>query len=172
MRFGIRLHVIVRETEREAWEAAEGLISRLDGATIARAQQHFARMDSHGQSRMRSLNGGQKGSRETLEISPNLWAGVGLVRGGAGTRWWGTRRRWRPGCGSTPTSGSTPSSSAATRTWRSRTASPSGLPPARPAAGLAAARLGGSFFGPFGGGELIANHERPEFNRVPARVAG
>ena len=26
-----------------------------------------------------------KGSKENLEISPNLWAGVGLVRGGAGT---------------------------------------------------------------------------------------
>jgi alkanesulfonate monooxygenase len=26
-----------------------------------------------------------KGGRESLEISPNLWAGVGLVRGGAGT---------------------------------------------------------------------------------------
>ena len=31
---------------------------------------------------MKSLH---KGSRESLEISPNLWAGVGLVRGGAGT---------------------------------------------------------------------------------------
>jgi alkanesulfonate monooxygenase len=26
-----------------------------------------------------------RGSRDNLEISPNLWAGVGLVRGGAGT---------------------------------------------------------------------------------------
>jgi alkanesulfonate monooxygenase len=26
-----------------------------------------------------------KGHRDNLEISPNLWAGVGLVRGGAGT---------------------------------------------------------------------------------------
>jgi alkanesulfonate monooxygenase len=39
-------------------------------------------MDSEGQRRMAGLH---KGSRETLEISPNLWAGVGLVRGGAGT---------------------------------------------------------------------------------------
>ena len=82
MRFGIRLHVIVRETEEEAWRDAETLISRVDEATIARAQQVFARMDSHGQSRMKALH---NGSRESLEISPNLWAGVGLVRGGAGT---------------------------------------------------------------------------------------
>jgi alkanesulfonate monooxygenase len=82
MRFGIRLHVIVRESEDEAWREAETLISRVDEATIARAQQVFARMDSHGQSRMKALH---NGSREDLEISPNLWAGVGLVRGGAGT---------------------------------------------------------------------------------------
>ena len=82
MRFGLRLHVIVRETEREAWEDADRLISRLDEATVAKAQAIFARMDSHGQERMRRLHGG---SREQLEISPNLWAGVGLVRGGAGT---------------------------------------------------------------------------------------
>lgn len=82
LRFGIRLHVIVRETEREAWDAAHRLISKLDDATIAAAQKALARMDSHGQQRMLALN---KGSRDSLEVSPNLWAGVGLVRGGAGT---------------------------------------------------------------------------------------
>jgi alkanesulfonate monooxygenase len=82
LRFGIRLHVIVRETAKAAWEAADDLISRLDDATVAAAQKALARMDSHGQKRMLALN---KGSRESLEVSPNLWAGVGLVRGGAGT---------------------------------------------------------------------------------------
>jgi alkanesulfonate monooxygenase len=80
--FGIRLHVIVRETNEKAWAAADDLISRLDDATIAEAQKVFARMDSVGQSRMSALHGGR---RDKLEISPNLWAGVGLVRGGAGT---------------------------------------------------------------------------------------
>jgi len=80
--FGIRLHVIVRDTNAEAWQAAEQLISRLDDATIAAAQANFARMDSVGQARMAALHGGR---RDKLEISPNLWAGVGLVRGGAGT---------------------------------------------------------------------------------------
>lgn len=80
--FGIRLHVIVRDTNEEAWAAANQLISRLDDATIAKAQETFARMDSVGQRRMAELHGG---SRDKLEISPNLWAGVGLVRGGAGT---------------------------------------------------------------------------------------
>ncbi|HIE1226534.1 TPA: FMNH2-dependent alkanesulfonate monooxygenase [Serratia marcescens] len=80
--YGIRLHVIVRETEDEAWAAAERLIAHLDDDTIAAAQQIFARMDSTGQRRMSELHGG---SRESLRIGPNLWAGVGLVRGGAGT---------------------------------------------------------------------------------------
>jgi alkanesulfonate monooxygenase len=86
VRFGIRLHVIVRETEEAAWQAADALISRLDDATVVRAQAAFARMDSEGQRRMVALHGGgRKRSRADLEISPNLWAGVGLVRGGAGT---------------------------------------------------------------------------------------
>jgi alkanesulfonate monooxygenase len=84
--FGIRLHVIVRETEDAAWKAAEELISRVDDETVVRAQAVFARMDSEGQRRMAALHaGGAKRSRADLEISPNLWAGVGLVRGGAGT---------------------------------------------------------------------------------------
>jgi alkanesulfonate monooxygenase len=80
--FGIRLHVIVRETNAEAWNAADELIRHVTDETIAAAQKIFSRMDSVGQQRMAQLHGGR---REKLEISPNLWAGVGLVRGGAGT---------------------------------------------------------------------------------------
>jgi alkanesulfonate monooxygenase len=82
VRFGVRLHVIVRETSEQAWAAAEELISHLDDDTIAQAQHNYARMDSEGQRRMAALHGGR---RDRLEVSPNLWAGVGLVRGGAGT---------------------------------------------------------------------------------------
>jgi alkanesulfonate monooxygenase len=86
VKFGIRLHVIVRETEAQAWQAAEDLISRVDDDTVNRAQAVFSRMDSEGQRRMAALHaGGAKRGRADLEISPNLWAGVGLVRGGAGT---------------------------------------------------------------------------------------
>ncbi|WP_076997869.1 FMNH2-dependent alkanesulfonate monooxygenase [Variovorax sp. KK3] len=86
VRFGIRLHVIVRETEDAAWKSAEELISKLDDDTVQRAQAAFARMDSEGQRRMAALHSrGAKRTRADLEISPNLWAGVGLVRGGAGT---------------------------------------------------------------------------------------
>lgn len=82
LRFGIRLHVIVRDTNEQAWQAAQELISHLDEDTIARAQACLADYDSVGQQRMRALH---QGSRERLEVSPSLWAGVGLVRGGAGT---------------------------------------------------------------------------------------
>jgi alkanesulfonate monooxygenase len=82
IRFGIRLHVIVRETESEAWDAANRLIKYVDEDAIATAQQAYARMDSEGQKRMSQLH---QGKGEALEISPNLWAGIGLVRGGAGT---------------------------------------------------------------------------------------
>jgi len=80
--FGIRLHVIVRETNAQAWQAADDLIKHLDDKAIQAAQSTFNRMDSVGQKRMQALHGGR---RDKLEVSPNLWAGVGLVRGGAGT---------------------------------------------------------------------------------------
>jgi alkanesulfonate monooxygenase len=86
--FGIRLHVIVRETEEAAWDAAAELVQHLEPATVAAAQNKFAQMDSVGQRRMAALHGGQydpKDIRKGLEVAPNLWAGVGLVRGGAGT---------------------------------------------------------------------------------------
>ena len=82
VRFGLRVHVIVRETEHAAWAAAEELIRHLDDASILAAQKAFAQFESEGQRRMSALHGGR---RDKLEVSPNLWAGVGLVRGGAGT---------------------------------------------------------------------------------------
>ena len=82
VKFGIRLHVIVRETSEAAWAAADELISHVTDDTIAQAQKAFSRFDSVGQQRMAALHGGR---RDKLEVSPNLWAGVGLVRGGAGT---------------------------------------------------------------------------------------
>ncbi len=88
LQFGIRLHVIVRETEDEAWRAAADLVRHLDEKTVAAAQARFAQMDSVGQRRMAELHRGRfnpANVREGLEIAPNLWAGVGLVRGGAGT---------------------------------------------------------------------------------------
>jgi alkanesulfonate monooxygenase len=87
LRFGIRLHVITRDSAKEAWTEAEKLLSYLDPEEIATAQKALARSESVGQDRMRALHANFRGSGSAadLEIYPNLWAGVGLVRGGAGT---------------------------------------------------------------------------------------
>jgi alkanesulfonate monooxygenase len=82
LRYGIRLHVISRDTADEAWRQAGRLIDGVDEAMVRRVQENLARSESEGLRRMRELHGG---SRDNLEVSPNLWAGVGLVRGGAGT---------------------------------------------------------------------------------------
>ena len=90
VRFGIRLHVITRDTQDEAWAQAGRLLDALGPEVVADAQAGLARSESTGQQRMRALHeaGRSDGSwREArgLEVAPNLWAGVGLVRGGAGT---------------------------------------------------------------------------------------
>ncbi len=110
VKFGVRLHVIPRDTNDQAWAAADDLIKYLDEATIAKAQANLSGMDSEGQRRMRALHGAAiaptlgtnvsslppegaltpRGgpsafNRAKLEVSPNLWAGVGLARSGAGT---------------------------------------------------------------------------------------
>ena len=82
VRFGIRLHVITRDTADEAWGQAQRLPDGLDPAMIERAQAIQRASQSEGQRRMAALHGGRT---DALELSPNLWAGVGLVRGGAGT---------------------------------------------------------------------------------------
>ena len=82
LRFGIRLHVITRETSREAWAEADRLLAGLDPEQIKRAQAVQRNSQSEGQRRMTALHDGRT---DSLEIYPNLWAGVGLVRGGAGT---------------------------------------------------------------------------------------
>jgi alkanesulfonate monooxygenase len=81
-RFGIRLHVITRERSDQAWSHAARLLEDLDPERIAVAQAGLATSESEGQRRMTALH---RGSTASLEIAPNLWAGVGLVRGGAGT---------------------------------------------------------------------------------------
>lgn len=79
LEYGVRLHVIARDTAEKAWRVAEDLLDRLDPSAVAAAQAQFARSESEGQRRMSALQGGD------LTVYPNLWAGFGLVRGGAGT---------------------------------------------------------------------------------------
>jgi alkanesulfonate monooxygenase len=82
VRFGIRLHTISRDTDTAAWAEAERLLDSVPAETIAQVQAKLRQSESEGQRRMTELHGG---SRSGLEVYPNLWAGVGLGRGGAGT---------------------------------------------------------------------------------------
>jgi alkanesulfonate monooxygenase len=82
LRSGIRLHTISRDDSATAWAQAERLLDSVPAATIAQVQAKLRQSQSEGQRRMLELHGG---SRDSLEVYPNLWAGVGLGRGGAGT---------------------------------------------------------------------------------------
>jgi alkanesulfonate monooxygenase len=86
LRFGIRLHTISRDTSAEAWAEAQKLLDALDPQQVRNAQAQLAASESVGQRRMVALHNGalERGVRG-LEIHPHLWAGIGLVRGGAGT---------------------------------------------------------------------------------------
>jgi alkanesulfonate monooxygenase len=90
IRFGIRLHTISRDDSAEAWSQADKLVAALDEETVRSAQAGLARSQSEGQKRMLALHetnraDGSWSDARSLEIAPNLWSGVGLVRGGAGT---------------------------------------------------------------------------------------
>ncbi len=82
IRFGIRMHTITRDTSEEAWAEADRLLAGIDDEQITQVQEGLRASESEGQKRMLELN---NGSKDGLEIHPNVWAGVGLVRGGAGT---------------------------------------------------------------------------------------
>jgi alkanesulfonate monooxygenase len=85
VRFGIRLHVITRDTSDAAWAQAEQYLAGIPASMISDVQAGLSKSESEGQKRMRALHSGGSKTAADLEVSPNLWAGVGLVRGGAGT---------------------------------------------------------------------------------------
>jgi alkanesulfonate monooxygenase len=91
LRFGLRAHTITRDSSAEAWATAQRLLDELDPQDVAASQAKFAASESTGQRRMAALHGGRAGGdARRLEIHPHLWAGVGLVRGGAGTAFVGS----------------------------------------------------------------------------------
>lgn len=82
MRFGIRFHVIARKTSEEAWAFANNMLSGISKEAMDVAREDFMKTQSVGQRRQFELH---KGDTSKLEIYPNVWAGIGLVRGGVGT---------------------------------------------------------------------------------------
>jgi alkanesulfonate monooxygenase len=95
LRFGIRLHVITRDTEGEAWAEAKRLLDGIPAGAIEEAQRSLGASESVGQARMLSLHQGRKLGVRELEVYPQLWAGVSLVRGGAGTALVGSHEQVR-----------------------------------------------------------------------------
>jgi alkanesulfonate monooxygenase len=85
IRFGIRLNLIVRDTDEQAWEAAQDMIDHMDEDVVAQVQASAAVQQSLGQQRQSSFHTGAKPkfARE-LEVYPNVWSGFGLIRGGPG----------------------------------------------------------------------------------------
>lgn len=88
--YGIRLHVISRDTEEEAWAVAQKIYDSIDPADVARAQAGLRTSQSEGQRRMSEIHGRGSGfvsggDARALEFAPGLWSGIGLLRGGAGT---------------------------------------------------------------------------------------
>ena len=78
--FGMRMQVIVRETEAEAWDAAHSLI---EGTTEKqRNLRKNWRGESEADSRMWQL--ADESQNNDYRIAPHLWSGLSTVRGGAG----------------------------------------------------------------------------------------
>ena len=80
--YGIRVHVISRDTTEEAWAVADSLRARMDPNLIDFVQSRLLAADSEGQRRQTGMIAG---ANERLEVYPGLWAGYGLIRPGAGT---------------------------------------------------------------------------------------
>ena len=81
IQFGLRVHVIVRETEEEARAYADGLLSKLDldlGTDIRNRAQDAASLGVARQSQLREE------ADEKYYVEPNLWTGIGLARSGCG----------------------------------------------------------------------------------------
>lgn len=81
LRFGYRVHVIVRETEAQARDAATRLLSRLDDAAGAAIRSRSLDSQSVGVRRQAELreSAGNEGY-----VEDNLWTGIGRARSGCG----------------------------------------------------------------------------------------
>ncbi|MBK1783236.1 LLM class flavin-dependent oxidoreductase [Prauserella cavernicola] len=91
LRFGVRAHVITRDSSADAWATAQRFLDEMDPADVAASQKRMAGLESTGQQAMNKLHAGVKsGDVRDLEVHPGLWAGVGLLRGGAGTAFVGS----------------------------------------------------------------------------------
>ncbi len=92
LRYGIRFHVIARPTSEAAWAHAEALLEGVSDDARRAAAADFATTRSEGQRRQADLAARAAAQHRRMEIYPNVWAGIGLVRGGVGTALVGSYR--------------------------------------------------------------------------------
>ncbi len=81
LNYGLRAHVIVRETEAEAREAATRLLSKLDDSEGEKIRQKSLDTASAGVARQNEL---RDAAEDDGFVEENLWTGVGRARSGAG----------------------------------------------------------------------------------------
>ena len=79
--FGYRVHVIVRETEGQAVDAARRLVSKLDVQTGQRIRSRSLDTTSAGNARQAEL---RADADSDGFVEANLWTGIGQARSGAG----------------------------------------------------------------------------------------
>lgn len=84
LEYGIRLHIVVRETEEKAWAAAHHIISKIDTNTQKTIEDIKSTSDSVAQQRMTEI------ASQTDRFDKYSWTGIGKVRKGAGTAIVGT----------------------------------------------------------------------------------
>lgn len=85
LRFGIRFHVIARPTAEQAWAEADRLVAGMSDDARTSARVDFDATASVGQRRQAELSRVAAASSARMEVYPNVWAGIGQVRGGVGT---------------------------------------------------------------------------------------
>lgn len=91
LEFGVRAHVITRDRSEDAWAVAQRFLEQMDPEEVKASQKHLAASESTAQKGMTELHGDTvPDSARDLEVHPGLWAGVGLLRGGAGTAFVGS----------------------------------------------------------------------------------
>lgn len=81
LQYGLRAHVIVRETETEARAAADRLLSKLDADEGEKIRQKSLDTASAGVGRQNEL---RESAADDGFVEENLWTGVGRARSGAG----------------------------------------------------------------------------------------
>ena len=91
LEYGVRLHVVVRDTEEEAWQAAEKIISKVDSNIEQHMNNYYDTTDSVAQKRMNEI------TKKSDRFDKYSWSGIGKIRKGAGTALVGTPEQIKEG---------------------------------------------------------------------------